>query len=282
MKRIKYFYRKICSNKYTKEVLYYLYKNINNLFRHLINCPSIKDENELIKRIIDEKCSLARYGDGEFRIIFGKDIGFQEYNELLSIRLKEILKSNEKNFIVGLPDVFSDLEKYTKESVFYWSEVLTFNRLKWIKLLSKEKIYYNSFISRPYIIYKDKKNSKQKFENLKKIWNDKEIVIVEGEESNLGEGNDLFKYCKKVERIKCSAENAFFEYNSIIERVKTVEKNKLILISLGPTATILAYDLFRLGFQAIDIGHIDLEYEWFLKGVSKKIKIIGKYTNECN
>jgi hypothetical protein len=46
------------------------------------------------------------------------------------------------------------------------------------------------------------------------------------------------------------------------EDVKLSDKNILILISLGPTATVLAYDLAKLGYWAIDIGHIDNEYEW--------------------
>ena len=51
-------------------------------------------------------------------------------------------------------------------------------------------------------------------------------------------------------------------------------------MALGPTATVLAYDLAKEGYQAIDIGHIDIEYEWYLKNVDKKEKIDNKYTNE--
>ena len=63
-----------------------------------------------------------------------------------------------------------------------------------------------------------------------------------------------------------------------------MEQNKdaLYLIALGPTATILAYDLFKNGRQAIDVGHVDIEYEWFCRKVDKKIKIPNKYVNEVN
>lgn len=54
----------------------------------------------------------------------------------------------------------------------------------------------------------------------------------------------------------------------------------MVLIALGPTASVLAYDLNESNIQAVDIGHIDIEYEWFLKGCTKKEKIYGKYTNE--
>ena len=49
---------------------------------------------------------------------------------------------------------------------------------------------------------------------------------------------------------------------------------------MGPTATVLAYDLSRAGYQAIDIGHLDLEYEWFLRGEGVRVEVPGKYNNE--
>jgi len=75
-------------------------------------------------------------------------------------------------------------------------------------------------------------------------------------------------------------ENSFDYYDIIFNEAVKIEKRKLILIVLGPTATILAYDLHNVGYQAIDIGHVDIEYEWFLRNATEKIKIENKYTNE--
>ena len=54
------------------------------------------------------------------------------------------------------------------------------------------------------------------------------------------------------------------------------------MIALGSTATVLAFDLAKAGYQSIDIGNIDIEYEWYLRGAIKKIKIPGKYTSEAS
>lgn len=51
---------------------------------------------------------------------------------------------------------------------------------------------------------------------------------------------------------------------------------------LGPTAKLLSYDLSCEGIQAIDIGHIDSEYEWFLMGALQKVKLPHKHTAEFN
>lgn len=135
-------------------------------------------------------------------------------------------------------------------------------------------------MTRLYMDYEDKSNSCEWFNKIKKVWDNKEIVIIEGEYSKLGIGNDLLKNSKSIQRIIAPSENAFDKYDLILESAKKINKDKLILIALGPTATVLAYDLMLEGYQAIDIGHIDIEYEWYLNNANDKIAIEGKYTNE--
>ena len=57
-------------------------------------------------------------------------------------------------------------------------------------------------------------------------------------------------------------------------------ENRLVCITLGPAATVLAYDLAKVGVQAMDIGQLDNEYEWYLQGVQERIKIKGKMVAE--
>ena len=72
-------------------------------------------------------------------------------------------------------------------------------------------------------------------------------------------------------------------HDVILERiVSIVPKSALLIMAMGPTATILAYDLSQLGYRAIDIGHVDIEYEYFLRKAQDKIKIPGKYVNEVS
>ena len=78
-----------------------------------------------------------------------------------------------------------------------------------------------------------------------------------------------------------SMEISIDEIKLILNEAKKLDKNKLILLALGPTATVLAYDLSKLGYQAIDIGHIDIEYEWFLQGAKEKVAIENKYVGEA-
>ena len=105
--------------------------------------------------------------------------------------------------------------------------------------------------------------------------------MIEGEYSRLGVNNDLFVHVRSLKRILCPARDAFEKYDDIMCAARKYGSNKLILIALGQTATVLSYDLAKLGYWAIDIGHVDIEYEWFLRGAKDKLPIAGKYVNEA-
>ena len=143
----------------------------------------------------------------------------------------------------------------------------------------------DAFISRFYMRYNDKSKEKNaKYVSLlKKLWDNRKIVFIEGENSRLGYGNDLFDNAKSIERILCPKLNAFEKYDEIIDYItKNVDKSKLLILALGATATILSYDLSNMGYQALDLGHIDIEYEWFLMKATKKEPVSNKYVSECN
>ena len=171
-------------------------------------------------------------------------------------------------------------EKYNDFANNFWKGWLHDNKFKLLKLLSKNKQYYSSNITRFYIDYKDKSGVGEYVKNLRRIWDNKDVVIVEGEYSRLGVGNDLFDNMKSIQRIICPSENAFEIYNKILNEILKVDKNKIIMLALGPAATVLAYDLYKAGYTAIDIGHVDIEYEWFLRKATEKIKIETKYVTE--
>lgn len=186
--------------------------------------------------------------------------------------------------MIGIPRVFGkhDLDFRTSRSKQWWSTYLINYRRQWYKHLNFKNIYGSGFFTRNYIAVEDKSNSKEYFDNVKKIWNNREVILIEGKYSRLGVGNDLFDNVKSLKRILCPNENAFDKYCEILNEAKKQDKTKLILIALGPTATILAYDLHKLGYQTVDIGHIDIEYEWFLQGAKEKSKINNKYSYETN
>ncbi|MDD7357228.1 MAG: GT-D fold domain-containing glycosyltransferase, partial [Streptococcus hyointestinalis] len=51
-----------------------------------------------------------------------------------------------------------------------------------------------------------------------------------------------------------------------------LENIRLVLVMLGPTAKVLVKRLADSGIQAIDLGHIDSEYEWYQMKATHKVK----------
>ena len=242
----------------------------------------IYNDDETLNEIINKNKSISRYGDGEFKFIFGKNLGFQKYNKKMSQRLLSILNSKESNLLIGInaPYKLSQLNRLNLHGKNYYKA--WFKRFKFnLARILKNKEYYSATITRFYMDLKSKKGVPNFVKKLKKIWDQREVVIIEGEKSRLGIGNNLFDNMKSIQRIICPTTNAFNHYNEIINTIKNkVSKDKLILIALGPTATILSYDLYKLGYRAIDVGHVDIEYEWFLRKAKSKIIIKNKYVNE--
>ena len=84
--------------------------------------------------------------------------------------------------------------------------------------------------------------------------------------------NDLFDNARSIRRILCPPRDAFERLEDIKQEACKVEKEALFLIALGPAATVLAYDLFKAGYQAIDVGHVDWN-----ENMSTKLPLAAKW-----
>lgn len=243
----------------------------------------IASREKTLDEIIYNKKSLTRLSDGEFRIIFGKKAGFQVYNDSLSKRLLQILKYSEENILIGIniPYKKKDLEERSDASRKMWENFFPQVKLKLAQIINKNKKYYSALITRFYSTFRDRTNSLKYIQKFKKIWDKRDILIIEGEKTRVGIGNDLLNNTKSIKRILCPVVNAFNVYDKILTTALKFDKNVLILIALGPTATVLAYDLFKYNYQVIDIGHIDIEYELYLRKANHSIKIPFKYVFEA-
>lgn len=245
---------------------------------------NILNSIDSIKYIIEHKCSVSRYGDGEFIMLLGG--GYDDYqgaDQKLAKRLKEVLVSTDApNHIVGLPMPLKHTIGLRPSSRDFWDYFTLRKGVSLLPYLSTSRLYIDTQLSRFYIMYTDKSHCGNQLNLLKAIWDNKDVVIIEGTKSRTGIGNDLYDNVKSLSRILGPATDAFSMYDEMLEAiVKHVSKDKLILLSYGPTATILAYDLAKLGYWAIDIGHLDIEYEWFKMGAIDKVVINGKFTNEA-
>jgi len=252
----------------------------------IINNIKILSMDQTLDEIILKNKSIVRFGDGEFNIMFGKSMkGYQNSNKKIVDRLKEIFINSEENLIIGIWNAIQDnyRNKFYRNNFGdkrYWKRWTNNNKYNLVKIIDLGKVYGSTEISRFYLNYKDRSHIKEYVNKLKKIWDKRDVVMIEGQKTRLGIGNDLFDNAKSIQRILCPYNNAFDLYDKIYNEAIKINKEKLIIISLGPTATVLAYDLYKVGYQTIDIGHADIEYEWYLKNATKKENIENKFVYE--
>ncbi|WP_185151756.1 GT-D fold domain-containing glycosyltransferase [Chryseobacterium sp. SN22] len=244
----------------------------------------IMDIKGTIDDIIKNKRSISRFGDGEFRLMFPEyQLEFQENSERIREKMREVIGSDLDNHLVCLPEPFISVRSFDIATKYWWKKFINNYGPRISPFLNKNRRYGNSFITRFYLGYEDKseKRNLKIIHHLKKIWDQKDILIIEGKYSRLGVGNDLFANAASIQRIICPEKNAFSCYDHIFEAAIRFGKDKVILAALGPSATILAYDLAKLNYWAVDIGHIDIEYIWFLRKATEKISIEGRHVNEA-
>lgn len=241
----------------------------------------IKNSHQTVQYIISQKCSVSRFGDGEFEVMGGSGNGFQSSNYLLAQRLKEVISNPIPKHILCIPMSIKTQKGLSISSkLFILGFLHNCGKTMIYPFLCRKTQYYDTNFTRFYMPYKYHDHIVAYVKELQLIWNKKDICIVEGDYSRLGVNNDLFANANSIVRVICPAQNAFDSYTQILENSRVYGKNRLILIALGMTATVLAYDLAKEGFQAIDIGHIDVEYMWYKMQAKSKQPIPGRYVNE--
>ena len=237
---------------------------------------------ETLDFIIKNKKSCVRFGDGELSILRGgAGPGFQKQSDELRSSLQKVISSTNDNMLLCVPRVLdvSTLQSLTNRSQKHWKATLSKN-IFYIRSMNSQVVYGDALFTRSYIETKNEELCENVFERIKSLCAGRSLVIIEGHSTRLGVGNDLFSRATDIRRILGPARNAYTKIEDILEVACKFPKDCLILIALGPAAKPLVLELTQRGFQAVDLGHADVEYEWFLRKASGKMPLPGKQVHE--
>lgn len=240
---------------------FFLNKNVKlekNVFEKLKNIeiiyPKVMSTTETLERVINEKLSVARFGDGEFEFCFRKTLNhpYQSYDPELSKMLLKVLQSRNERVLICIPPFstkYNNIKNwYGKLDYWQWYWLNNFDIVS--KGLFKDRIYGNAFISRNDVFYENS------IDFIKKIWEKRKVVFIIGAGGRFDVNSDLFNNILEYNIIYAPSVQAFKEFDRIILECRIFSKDHLFLLAVGPTATVLAYELGTLGHQAIDIGHL--------------------------
>ena len=229
--------------------------------------------DETIDELLQTNKSLVRFGDGEIVMIKGGDLMLQKASPEIAEGLAGILAYPYDDLMVTIPGIFDTLSDHRKASRQFWKDHLLFCRKTYEKYCNPNRIYYTTFVSRCYYYAQDRGNCGRWFAKIRKIWENKDVVVVEGTRTHNGVGNDLLDTAASVERIICPPRDAYGAIPRILEACEVYGKDRLFLLSVGVAAKFLALELFQKGYRVLDIGHMDMEYEWYVRQVPDKCKI---------
>lgn len=240
--------------------------------------------DDSLEMILSGNNSLARFGDGELRWAAGIEQNYfnQRLSPEFSEALRDVLRNPEPGVLIGMPGPIGGVVRgVTKRNARAWKTLIRQYGNQWGQLIPRESKFVDANITRLYMDRSDREKAKERFGKLRQLWSNRNILIVEGDQTNFGVGNDFLSNANNVRRIEAPNEDAFSKYDQIYsEIIKQYTHGELVLIALGPTATILVNDLAKLGIQSVDIGHADLEYSWFQAQAQERVLVPGKYVNE--
>lgn len=239
----------------------------------LHNRIKVHDIDETIDELLHTEKSMVRFGDGEIVMIKGGSLMLQKASPEIARGLQKILAYPDEKLMVTIPDIFETLSDHHSASRQFWREHLLFCRKTYERYCNPGRRYYSTFVSRGYYYAKDRSVCSAQFAKIRKIWENRDVIIVEGERTHNGVGNDLLDTARSIERIICPPSDAYGAVPAILEACTAYDKDRLFLLSVGVAAKFLAVKLFERGYRALDIGNLDMEYEWFVRRAPGKMKL---------
>lgn len=225
----------------------------------LNDLPKPLSVKESLQLLIDNRLSMGRFGDGEFRLMYEDSfsLNFQDHNQELSNRLREIFEKYGKNnfdYISGITWGYGG-DPYFRKSMIYSYFYAMENKSTFLDAKMTWRL-------------EDVENVKL----WKRILESRKLVIITGLGSHFKYSNELFEGAQSIQVAYTSPKNAWSNYESLYSFCLTQEKDSLFLISLGPTATVLCFELAKIGCQALDIGALSNKFCEF-----QKIKTNGEF-----
>lgn len=201
--------------------------------------PTVLGEFETIERVL-QGWSLSRFGDGELKIMHGAGYVRESANEQLTAELRETFARPSTRCLVAIPTLDPAGPKYDN-----WTR----HQARFELLLDPVRVYGSAFVTRPdsapWI------NARDYALKVQRIWEGKRAVVVCEKSGSMIKTVRLG--ARHATHLSCPRHGAF-------GRIGVLERNILELapdvaiLSVGPTASILANRLAGHGVHAVDLG----------------------------
>lgn len=211
--------------------------------RHGRSFPTLDvvGEYETLAELVERGISIARFGDGEFKLMAGFDQMREPANKNLAKELRRIVDEPPERCLVGIPTLDPKGPKYLN-----WRRRA---RERFLTFLSPHVQYYSAFISRPdsapWI------RSRNYAEHFVSLWKGKRVALV-------AEAGTAI--CRLLDRTAVPGWQLFtcphretYQHIRALESALVTCAPDVAILSCGPAASCLAARLSDR-MQALDVG----------------------------
>lgn len=201
--------------------------------------PRVLGEFETMRKVA-EGYSLARFGDGELKMVYGMGYSREMGNPIIADELAAILLTPYDKCLPAIPTMDAHGPKF-----WNWTRHLD----RFADVLDHERVYYSAFVSRPdsapWI------NTAEFAELVASVWAGKRAAVVCERKGSMF--STVRMQARQAIHIECQRIGAY-RYIDELEAAVVESKPGVAILSAGPTATCLANRLAARGIHAVDLG----------------------------
>lgn len=192
--------------------------------------------------------------------------------------MQEILSNKDSNFLVGVNHYYFNKCRFFRPFVQkFYNRWVPNNLPRIASFLKQDRTYFDAGFTQPYLSFKKSYNYEEHYRRLRSIWDGRDVLIVCGISILDGIKYNIFENSSSLQFMDAPKINAYDKYDEILSQISQHNKNTLIILILGPTATVMTYDLYLKGYQALDLGHIAKDYDWYKRKIKCTRRSIGKF-----
>jgi len=225
--------------------------------------PKIMTKQSTVDYVLNNKCSVARLGDVELEIAMNNHSpGWENpYSPKLGEMMRETLKvGTTKSILVCLNCIPNENDYCSLYMRYYYLTKFSYKKIS--KLFNVQNIYGDALAFRI--------TSVTSLDKVKKLWEGRKVLFVVGKDGTFEFENELFNNITEKAFIYGPCVNALCEYTRILAECLQYNKDWLIYLALGSTATVLACDLSQRGYQALDLGKLDVSFRFMKEGKDQR------------
>ena len=226
--------------------------------------PFVHSELASAKILLHSNNSFVRFGDLDIDLMQGISWPNQEASPELSQSLLTVLHNDLPNLFIGIYDGFSFQSRTP-----YWHQDWMLDHDQYRKFLldhvSLDRDYLSTIMTSPFVLNRNTSCIPVKliYDTLRDIWRGKDVVILRGANGQVYE-HDVFDTAKTQKIIYAPGYQAWTAYEVLKQQLLAENPNSLYLLSAGPVAKVLTFDLAKAGRRAIDLGHLAKDYNQYI------------------